>query len=307
MPTIIHGIGRGIGRMIGRAKGKGLSQVASTAAGTTRIHKAGTDGLAHFITAVNRTVAEEADIKSKIAVFQQGVNLTSQLSIDQSSGWFKPMVHDLLAQGASVVVNDIGLIAPVCETVERLTGVQADWVFQQNLYITPREVQGFVPHCDPHVVVAAQLYGRKEWLLYDKVLDNPLIVDGGKDVLVADPNETLVIKERVTVEPGDVFVIPRGTFHAACALDGGSVHMAIGCAGIRPVDYIWAMASEAMHESALRADMTPLAAQRAARDYLSQTPPGTLSLPRHPVAPMNIPKGPVSLSFQGALDALSDH
>ncbi|MFT5539910.1 MAG: hypothetical protein ACI82H_001434 [Alphaproteobacteria bacterium] len=278
-------------------------------AGVTCIHRAGAEGLARLIAAVNRTVAEEAAIKSKIAVFKEGVNLTPRLSIDQDGGWFGPLVHDLLAQGASVVVNDIGLIAPVCETVERLTGVPADWVFQQNLYITPREVQGFVPHCDPHVVIAAQLYGHKEWMIYDKVLDNPLIVDGGKDVLVADPSETLVIKERIKVEPGDVFVIPRGTFHAACAHEGASVHMAIGCAGIRPVDYIWAMAGEAMNESALRADMSPAASQQAARDYLAraQAHPGTLPLPRHPVMPMNIPKGPISLSFQGALDALSSH
>jgi hypothetical protein len=264
-----------------------------------------------LVTAVNRAIANEPEIKSRIAVFKKGVNLTPQLSIDQDTGWFKPMVQDLLAQGASVVVNDIGLITPVCETVENLTGIPADWVFQQNLYITPPEEQGFVPHCDPHVVVAAQLYGHKEWMIYDKVLDNPLIVDGGKSVLVADPGETLVIKERIKVAAGDMFVIPRGTFHAACAEEGASVHLAIGCAGIRPVDYLWAMAGEAMNDSALRADMTSPAAQQAARAYLTQalnqTGTLSLSLPRHPPARVNIPKEPVNLSFQGALDAVSSH
>lgn len=286
-----------------RKEGRVPETATQSADGKTRVLKAGAE-LAAFIATVNRTVADEAAIRPAVAIFKQGVNLTSRLTLNESTGWFHPLLNDVMAQGVSVVVNAIGLTSAACRAVEKITGIDHNWVFQQNLYITPREVQGFVPHCDPHVVVVAQLYGRKEWLIYDKALDNPLILDGGKEVLLADPNEELTIKERFTVEPGDVFVIPRGHFHAACAHDGASVHMAIGCAGVRPVDVIWALAGGAMERSTLRADMTPGAARKAAREYLASAAPAGPGLPRNPVAPMSVPKEPQALSFQAVLDAL---
>ncbi|HEX9809094.1 MAG TPA: cupin domain-containing protein, partial [Alphaproteobacteria bacterium] len=206
------------------------------------VAKASAEELGWFVDAVNRSLADEARIKGRLALFREGVNLTDRLKIEGERGWFAPMLHDLLARGVSVVVNDIGLTAPACAAVARISGIPAEWVFQQNLYVTPREVEGFVPHCDPHVVFVAHLHGRKEWALYDKALDNPLVVDDTKATLVADPRETLRVYRRVLVEPGDCFVIPRGRFHSARALTAGSVHLAIGCAGVRPVDYIWQMA-----------------------------------------------------------------
>jgi len=269
----------------------------------TRIHKAGAE-LGAFIATVNRTLTDEAAIRSSVAIFKQGINLTDRLTLNLTTGWFHPLLKDVMAQGVSVVVNGIGLTSAACRAVQKITGVDHNWVFQQNLYITPAEVQGFVPHCDPHMVVVAHLYGRKEWVIYDKTLDNPLILDGGKEVLLADPKEDLAVRERFTVEPGDVFVIPRGSFHAACAHDGASVHMAIGCAGVRPVDVIWALAGGAMEQSRLRADMAPDAARKLAREFLSTAVPAGPGLPRNPIAPMTAPKGPQTLSFQGVLDAL---
>lgn len=279
-----------------------MAQPKVKSAGATRIFKAG-DDIAAVIDAVNRSVADETGMRARLAVFKEGHNLTGKLALGRASGWFHPLLADLMAQGVSVVVNDIGLTDAACAAVARVTGVPAERIFQQNLYITPREVQGFVPHCDPHEVVVAQLYGRKEWMLYDKMLDNPLIFDGGKDVLVADPGEKLAIAERLTVVPGDVFVIPRGRFHAACAQDGASVHLAVGCAGIRPVDVIWAYASAAMERSELRADMDAAAAAKAARAFLAGGRV-TLDLPRGRRAPAAVPDGPAALSFQAVLDDL---
>jgi hypothetical protein len=274
-----------------------------SADGKTRVHKAGKD-LGAFIETVNRTLSDEAAIRSSVAIFKQGVNLTDKLTLNLTTGWFHPLLQDVMAQGVSVVVNGIGLTSTACQAVEKITGVDHDWVVQQNLYITPAEVQGFVPHCDPHIVVVAHLYGRKEWVIYDKALENPLILDSGKEVLVADQKEKLAVRERFTVEPGDVFVIPRGRFHSACAHEGASVHMAIGCAGIRPVDVIWALARAAMEQSRLRADMGPNAARKLAREYLANARSTGPGLPRYPVAEMASPKGQPSLSFQGVLDVL---
>lgn len=286
-------------------EGKGsLSHSAASTADKIDIAKAGGPERAAFVTAVNRTLADEAAIKDQIAIFKEGVNLTSRLSLAGGTGWFVPLVRDLLGKGLSVVVNGIGLIAPVGKAVERLTGVPADWVFQQNLYITPPEIQGFVPHCDPHVVVVAHLYGRKEWFIYDRQLDNPVLLDGHKEVLVADPKEKLPMRQRIVVEPGDVFVIPRGMFHAARALDGGSVHMAIGCAGVRPVDVIWAIASQAMARGELRADMDLATAQAEAKKFYAGMAAPVIPLPRNPVAAVAAGDTPPVLCFEEALRAL---
>ncbi len=286
-------------------EGKGtLSHSAASTADRIDVVRAGGPEQAAFITAVNRALADEAAIKSRIAVFKDGVNLTGKLALSGGTGWFTPMVHDLLRQGVSVVVNDIGLTAPGTRAVETVTGIPADWVFQHNLYITPKEVQGFLPHCDPHLVAVAQLYGRKEWFIYDKQFDNPVSIAGRKDLLVADPKKKLAVRQTITVEAGDVFVIPRGVFHAARAIDGASVHVAIGCAGIRPVDVIWQLAEEAMAQSKMRADMTPEDARTAAVRFLEETSPKMLPLPRYRPANMAAPEKPPALCCEEALGAL---
>lgn len=276
-------------------------------AGDIPVFKAGAQALASFIAAVNRDLAGESKLKERIAVFREGRNFTNQLKLAQETGWFRPFVQTVLTQGISVVVNDIALTAPACKAVESVTGMPADWVMQQNLYITPPSVQGFSPHCDVHAVVVAHLYGRKEWAIYDKTIENPVIFDGHKEVLFPDRDEKLSIRRRFVVEPGDVFVIPRGVFHDACARDGCSVHMAIGCAGIRPIDCIWALAGEAMNDPDLRADMTPKDAAAAAAAFLARARVPLAGLPRNPPAVVDAPKGPESLSFEESLRAVPHH
>lgn len=266
--------------------------------------KAGAAERAAFAATVNRAVAREETIGKQIAIFKDGQNLTDRLKLSGGKGWFTPMVRDLLKQGVSVVVNDVEITGPSMRAIETVTGIPADWVFQHNLYITPREVQGFVPHCDPHVVAVAQLYGRKDWYIYDRQFDNPVSLDGRKDVLVADPKENLRVRETIAVEPGDVFVIPRGRFHAARAKDGGSVHIAVGCAGIRPVDVVWEMAAAAMRRSDMRADMTPEEARAATEAFIRAHKPAAPPLPRFPAPEMAVPDDAPALSFQEALHVL---
>lgn len=284
-----------------------VSQLAATQTAEIPVIKAGPEALAAFIAAVNRDVIDEPALKARIAVFREGRDFTPQLKLQQERGWFRPFVQSVLSQGISVVVNAVGLTEPACAAVETATGIAADWVTQQNLYVTPPEVKGFSPHCDPHTVVVAQLFGRKDWAFYDKALDNPVIFEGQKDVLFPEPGESLAIRQRFTVETGDVFVIPRGLFHDACARDGCSVHLAIGCIGIRPIDCLWALASGAMNDPDLRADMEPAAARDAAAGFIARTPMPEARLPREPRARVAAPRVGESLSFEGELRAVPRH
>jgi hypothetical protein len=281
-----------------------LSNQAASTSDATNIAKAEGAHFAAIVAAVNRTVADEPAIRSNIAIYKGGVNLTGKLNLTKATDWFRPMVQDLLSQDVAVIVNRIGLISSLNRAVEDLTGVPADWVFQQNLYITRGREEAFLPHYDPHIVVAAQLYGRKEWVLYDKAVSNPLIVDDTVSTAVSKSQDDLAIKERFTVGAGDMFIIPRGRYHSARAVGGPSVHLAIGCAGIRPVDYVWELATRATAEDALRADRDPESARKKAANFLKLAELEPLSLPRNPVADFPVPKGPARLSFAEVLDAL---
>ena len=252
--------------------------------------------------AINRSVADEAHLKDRIAVVRQGETLTERLAIAKEKGWFRPMLSDLLSQGVSIVINDIQITQPIANAIGRHADVPPDWVTQQNLYVTPGESQGFDPHCDPHMVVVAHLYGRKVWTIYDKLLDNP--VYDAETNTVADKSSALGVRSKIKVGPGEGFVIPRGLYHSAVALSPASVHLAVGAAGARPIDTIWTMADRAIQDPAMRADMTPDEALKEARDYMARLALEPVRLPRFPRSE-RVAEGTVSsLSFQEVLDSL---
>jgi hypothetical protein len=254
--------------------------------------------------AVNCTLADERHLKERIAIFREGNNLTPGLNIGADTGWFNGMVADILSNQVSVVVNDIGLTRGVANIIDAHTEFPGDWLAQQNLYITPGARKGFAPHCDPHTVVVAQLYGHKEWAIYDKVQDNPLTTNETR--LVAEPGEVIPERTRFTVEAGDCFVLPRGVYHDACAYDGPSVHMAIGIIGVRPVDYLWMLAEAGVHNADMRADMEPQAALEQASEFLSHIQLSPLPMPRNPINETTTPdNAKAGLRFEGALNAVS--
>lgn len=253
---------------------------------------------------INRSVADEAHLKDRLAVVRQGETLTKRLAIAKENGWFRPMLGDLLRQGVSIVINDIQITEPMANAFGRHAGLPPDWVTQQNLYVTPGESQGFDPHCDPHVVVVAHLYGQKVWTIYDKVLDNP--VYDSETNTVADKSSALGVRSKIKVGPGDCFVIPRGLYHSAIALSPASVHLAVGIAGARAIDTIWAMADRALQDPAMRADRTPDEALEAARDYMARQTLEPVRLPRFPRAERGPDGAGSRLSFQEVLDALPD-
>ena len=252
--------------------------------------------------AVNRSVADETHLMNRIAVVRGGKTLTQRLAIAKEMGWFQPMLNDLLRQGVSVVINDIQITDTTANAIGRHADLPADWVTQQNLYVTPRESQGFDPHCDPHIVVVAHLYGRKEWTIYDKVQENP--VYGSETNTVADKSIPLGVRSKIMVEPADCFVIPRGLYHSAVALSSASVHLAVGIAGARAVDYIWTMADQAIRDPMMRADMTPDEALEKARDYMVRFVLEAIPLPRFPRADWAANGTVSSFSFKEVLDAL---
>ncbi|MEW5985417.1 MAG: cupin domain-containing protein [Chloroflexota bacterium] len=102
-----------------------------------------------------------------------------------------------------------------------------------NMYLTPRNSQGFRPHYDYHDVLALQIWGTKKWYLYGLVTP-PLPADGYPDLapdLYAQPKPDRLpeVQQEIWLKPGDLLYLPRGVVHeASTGPDAHSLHLTIG-------------------------------------------------------------------------------
>jgi len=98
---------------------------------------------------------------------------------------------------------------------------------QTNIYLTPKNAQGFATHYDTHDVFVFQFEGKKSWRIYNNAV--PLA-----DKLIPFKKEGFVageITDEFILEQGDVLYIPRGIVHDANCLDVNSGHITTGLLG----------------------------------------------------------------------------
>lgn len=131
-------------------------------------------------------------------------------------------VVEFMANGATMVVEGIDRYVPsvrrLCHQVEGAFGHPVE----ANLYVTPRQAQGFGAHWDVVDAVLIQLWGEKQWTVYDRVgKENP--ARGGK---VAETAEMTPVLE-TTLRAGDILSIPRGYPHSGRATGTGSMHITL--------------------------------------------------------------------------------
>lgn len=133
------------------------------------------------------------------------------------------------ANGCSVVVNRSDLfsrkILDLCERLER------DWpqfpIACCNIYLTPPRMQSVPKHSDDRDVLLLQVYGEKEWYVYNAPIPLPYRDEElGKGIPI-DP-ASLETPQVFRVRQGDVLYMPRGVVHEAKTADGvGSLHLTV--------------------------------------------------------------------------------
>ena len=107
-----------------------------------------------------------------------------------------------LAEGATLVLQSLHRTSPpVAAFVTRLQD-EISHPVQANAYLTPPAAAGLAEHADLHDVLALQLHGFKRWW-----------VEGLGDV---------------TMCPGDVMYVPRGSRHRAETSAATSLHLTVG-------------------------------------------------------------------------------
>jgi ribosomal protein L16 Arg81 hydroxylase len=133
-------------------------------------------------------------------------------------------LFSLFNEGATIIINaaqtSIPGLTTFCSSLEHELKTRV----QPNIYITPPNSQGFVPHFDPHDVFVIQISGRKQWLLYDHPEKLPVC-----DSSVAEFNYATKAPDYVVeMQAGDLLYMPRGTVHFAKSYDEPSIHITVG-------------------------------------------------------------------------------
>jgi hypothetical protein len=91
--------------------------------------------------------------------------------------------------------------------------------FFVNLYLTPKNSQGFVTHYDTQEVFIVQVLGAKKWTLYIPSSGLPL-----ENIAIPIENSG-EIQDQVMLREGNALYIPRGVYHQAQTSDELSCHL----------------------------------------------------------------------------------
>jgi hypothetical protein len=152
-----------------------------------------------------------------------------------------PRAYQLFNSGATISLSQLHerlpTLAALCRAVEHTFSSH----FQTNIYLSPRNAQGFKTHYDSHDVFVLQVAGSKDWTLYDTQVELPLRGQG------FDPQRHTpgAATREFTIKPGDVLYCPRGLFHSARATDEVSLHVTLGLIGKTWADVMIEAVSEA--------------------------------------------------------------
>lgn len=165
-------------------------------------------------------------------------------------------VRRFLAQGATLVANDIDHLNPGLTALSGAMEHALGGKVQGNLYLSSKRRQGFAAHFDTHDVYAVHVEGTKTWRVYEGRAEDPIAHPAFK-TLGREHHEKakgdLLMEVRMT--PGDLLYLPRGQYHDALADDGGAVHVAFGVTYPIGLDVLTMMFERMVSEPAFRANL----------------------------------------------------
>ncbi|TMP89013.1 hypothetical protein CWC05_01265 [Pseudoalteromonas ruthenica] len=108
-----------------------------------------------------------------------------------------------------------------CLEAETMLGLRS------NVYLTPKNSSGFSTHWDSHDVFILQIEGEKLWNIYDAPIELPntdQTKHQRKTLQQVSPNKI----QEITLQPGDIFYMPRGFVHEPATNTTASLHVTIG-------------------------------------------------------------------------------
>ena len=147
--------------------------------------------------------------------------------------WDQPALHNTHSRGFSTIflnthLYDDKVAHPFLKDIAKQLGI----FVQMNVYVTPGKQRGFQTHFDAHDVLVLQLFGRKNWRVYERPAEtlptNDWPYDKIKPYMKRKEHRKTVIRR--TLNQGDARYIPRGYVHDADSskLPGDSIHVSVG-------------------------------------------------------------------------------
>lgn len=125
-----------------------------------------------------------------------------------------------VAAGTSCKVRDLHVASPalgmLVDDLERLVGVRVGLM----AYLSSADARGWGAHYDRHDGIVVQLVGSKRWRLHPPIEQNPLRPWSPYQV-----SET--VTDDLTLERGDVLLVPRGWGHEVVGTERPSVHLTV--------------------------------------------------------------------------------
>ncbi|MDZ8106465.1 MAG: cupin domain-containing protein [Nostoc sp. DedQUE12a] len=169
------------------------------------------------------------DLKSqecKVFKTTEGESVKTYAAMENSysNSYAANQLYDAYNQGNTLCIHKIHdrckSVATFCRNLE----VFLNHPVNINLYLTPKDAQGFPPHYDTHDVFVLQIAGSKNWRIYESFSDIPLVTKG----YIVDQNKLDAPLHEVCLQPGDLLYIPRGHVHEAITSETSSLHLTVG-------------------------------------------------------------------------------
>jgi len=156
-------------------------------------------------------------------------------------------VQEWLARGATVVADLVETLTPGVRAAARALEMGLGAEVTCNAYCSQAGRQAFPSHFDSMEVFALQVSGTKVWRIYEGRFEHPVERPGYNyssfDQAHHDRARGNLAME-ITLKPGDLLYIPKGTYHDALASDGESLHLSFGLTEATGLDYLrWVLGS----------------------------------------------------------------
>jgi ribosomal protein L16 Arg81 hydroxylase len=145
-----------------------------------------------------------------------------------------------LAQGNTLVLNDIHRLEPRLQTFAAELGWELGCYCAVNAYLTPPGTQALKPHFDSHDIFAIQCHGSKLWFVQTEGTQLPTL---STHQPVLEQVEHAQLKP-IELETDDIMYLPRGSIHYAVAQQKSSLHLTIGLYPIEWKDLASAIVEE---------------------------------------------------------------
>ncbi|MFC8276096.1 JmjC domain-containing protein [Streptomyces sp. NPDC057271] len=219
-----------------------------------------------------------------VVLLKDGKVLERQTYIDGDMPW-PGAVRAHLDSGGTLSVRQLQTLRPSLSILRREIQDETGCLVHVNAYMTPPGAQGLKYHYDPYVTLIVQLSGRKTWPIHPPFVENPTIEHGNfleRGFTFAERRYLANIPpaRTFTLEPGDVFRLPRGYVHSPYTEgDETSLHLTFA---LKERTFHWLASemtrevlSQALVDPALRAEIAPARlltspeeAVRRTREYL---------------------------------------